>query len=124
MMDIKYTKVEGGKSHYGRVPFGRLHLYLVLRKVELDKHRTVDIGFPFGEFHSIKLLNGKRWDTINGWNQGLRHRYFVWKSRRANRKLSMQQSANFQAYIDEMHEYRKEIQGDICEYETSIRAAR
>ncbi len=87
-MDIKYTKVEGGKFYCGRVPFGRLHLYLLLSKVELDKHRTVDIGLPFGEFHSLRLLNNKEWDVTNGWRTGLRHRYLVWKARRASKKLS------------------------------------
>ncbi len=86
-MYILYTTADRNYLQNFTLPFGRLRLFLYLRKVELDKGGLVfdtffgEVGFPV-KFHSIELLNGKRWDTINGWNQGLRHRYLVWKARR------------------------------------------
>ena len=86
-MQILYTNEEGGTLCPFILPFGRLRLLWYLRKAKLDNGELIydeffgDVGFPV-KFHSLKLLNGKRWDTINGWNQGIRHSYLVWKVKR------------------------------------------
>ena len=125
-MQIFYTVEEGGFNQNFILPFGRLRLLWYLMKVKLDNGELVydeyfgDVGLPV-KFHSIKLLNGKRWDTINGWNQGLRHRYLVWKARRYQSRLRM---ALVTEYIlgkhnKEINRYTKNILATINKYKMS-----
>ncbi len=88
-MDIHYTTEEGGKWYGHSLPFGRLRLFLYLRKVELGVPflKGPAPGFPFC-FHSLRIMSsGKEWDSINGWRTGPRDKYLVWRARRSSRRL-------------------------------------